>query len=66
MSGCPGSKITLELSTCQGPARVSPGSCCREAKGISKAVMVILGSWIRSGGRLGILLVGEYCKFYDW
>lgn len=66
VSGCPGSKITLELSTCQGPARVSPGSCCREAEGISKAVTVILASWIRSGERFGKLLVGEYCKFCDW
>lgn len=66
VSGCPGSKITLELSTCQGPVHVSPGICCREAEGISKAITVILGSWICSGERFGIFLVGEYCKFYDW
>lgn len=51
-----------------------PGTCTcvpwellPRAEGISKAVTVILGSWIWicSGGRFGIHLVGEYCKFCD-
>lgn len=59
VSSCPGSKITLELSTCQGPAHVSPGSCSREAEGISKMVTVILGSRILSRGYLGYFLWGN-------